>query len=123
MANTDVTLVHSDGAYVPSIASVPVVNGDTVSFSTNDGTAVLAYFSPDAISVLSPTPANPATIGPAGKAAFSFNSSGAGAYSVFFAADASSAPTRYPTGSSQNLRLEFAVSDAPPFDNPMNTGH
>ncbi len=123
MANTDVTLVHSDGSYVPSLSSVPVVKGDTVSFSTDDGTQALAYFSPDALSVLSPTPANPATIGPSGKAAFSFNSSGAGAYTVFFAADANSAPTRYPTGSSQNLQLEFAVSDAPPFDNPLSTGH
>ena len=123
MANTDVTLVHENGAYVPSVASVPVVTGDTVSFSTDDGTEALAYFSPDALSLLSPTPANPATVGSAGTAAFSFTSSGPGAYSVLFAADASSAPSRYPTGSSQNLQLEFAVSDVPDFDNTMTTGH
>ena len=123
MANTDVTLVHEDGTYVPSVASVAVVNGDTVSFSTDDGTQALAYFSPDALSLLSPTPANPATIGAAGTAAFSFTSSGPGAYSVFFAAQGSSAPPTYPAGSSQNLLLEFEVSDAPPFDNPLSTGH
>ncbi len=123
MANTDVTLVHEDGTYVPSVASVAVVNGDTVSFSTDDGTQALAYFSPDALTLLSPTPANPATIGPSGAAAFSFTSSGPGAYSVFFAPDASAAPTRYPTGSSQNLQLEFAVSDTPDFDNVLNPGH
>ncbi len=125
MANTDVKLVHSDGTYVPSVASVPVVNGDTVSFTTNDGTAAIAWFSPGALAVLSPRPSNPATIGP-GRVAFSFTSSNSGAFSVFFAAQGSSAPPNYPAGSSQNLRLEFEVSDDPPFSGPgdtVGTGH
>jgi len=122
MANTDVKLVHTDGSYVPSAASVPVVNGDTVSFSTDDGSSALAYFSPDALSVLSPAPANPTSVG-AGQAVFSFSSSSPGAYSIFFAADAGSAPSSYPVGASQTLLLEVAASDQPPFDNPMNRGH
>jgi hypothetical protein len=121
MANTDVTLFHTDGAYVPSAPSVPVVSGDTISFSTSDGSSAIAFFSPDAISVLSPKPANPLTI--AGKTAFSFTSSSAGAYSIFFAADPSSSPANFPQGSSQTLLLEIAGADAPPFDNPMTTGH
>jgi hypothetical protein len=121
MANTDITLFHTDGAYVPSTPSVPVVNGDTVSFSTSDGSSAVAFFSPDALSVLSPQPANPLTI--AGTTAFSFASSGPGAYSIFFGADANSAPANFPADSSQMLRLEIAASDAPPFDNPMTTGH
>jgi hypothetical protein len=121
MANTDVTLFHTDGTYVPSAPSVPVVSGDTVSFSTSDGSSAVAFFSPDALSVLSPQPANPLTI--AGKAAFSFAASSAGAYSIFFGADADSAPANFPHDSSQNLRLEIADADAPPFDSAMNTGH
>jgi len=62
MANTNVTLVHTDGTYVPSVASVPVVSGDTISFLTDDGSAALAYFSPAALAALSPKPANPAMI-------------------------------------------------------------
>jgi hypothetical protein len=123
MANTDITLIHSDGNYVPSAASVSVVNGDTVSFSTNDGSSALAYFSPDTLAVLSPKPANPATIGSAGKTVFSFSSSSPGAYSVFFAADAASAPANYPSRKSQALLLETAASEQPPFDNRMNVGH
>jgi len=123
MANTDVKLVHTDGSYVPSVASVPVVNGDTVSFSTDDGSSALAYFSPDALSVLSPRPANPISVGTVARTDFSFSSSSPGAYSVFFAADADSAPSSYPAGASQTLLLEVAVSDEPPFNNPMNTGH
>jgi len=123
MANTDVKLVHTNGSYVPSVASVRVVNGDTVSFSTDDGSSALAYFSPDALSVLSPKPANPASVGGAGQAKFSFSSSSPGAYSVFFAADSSSAPSSYPAGNSQTLLLEVAASDQPPFDNPMTSGH
>ena len=121
MANTEVTLFHTDGTYVPSAPSVQVVNGDTVSFSTSDGSSAVAFFSPDALSVLSPTPANPLTI--PGKAAFSFASSNAGAYSIFFGADAGAAPENFPRDSSQRLRLEIAGADAPPFDNSMTSGH
>lgn len=121
MANTDVTLFHTDGTYVPSAPSVTVVDGDTVSFTTSDGSSAVAFFSPDALSVLSPKPANPLTI--SGKAAFSFGSSNAGAYSIFFGADAGSPPGSFPPGSSQTLRLEIADADAPPFDNSMTSGH
>ncbi len=121
MANTDVTLFHTDGTFVPSAPSVPVVSGNSVSFSTSDGSSAVAFFSPDALSVLSPTPANPLTI--TGKAAFSFCSSKAGAYSIFFGADANSDPADFPADSSQTLRLEIASADAPPFDSGMNTGH
>ena len=123
MANTDVTLVHTDGTYVPSVASVSVVSGDTVSFSTDDGTPALAYFSPAALAVLSPTPTNPATIGAAGRSVFSFASSNPAAYSVVFAAQGSPAPSSYPNGPSGNLVLEFEASDAPSFDNQMTSGH
>lgn len=124
MANTDVTLINNDGAYIPSVASVPIIAGDTVSFSTDDGSSALAYFSPAAISILSPKPVNPVTIATAGKAVFSFSSASPGAYSVFFAADASGAPGSFPDQSSQVLLLEFAAPvQPPPFDNPLTSGH
>jgi hypothetical protein len=121
MANTDITLFHTNGAYVPSAPSVPVASGDTVSFSTSDGSAAVAFLSSDAISILTPQPANPLTI--SGKAVFSFSSSKAGAYSIFFSADPDSPPPHYPRESSQALRLEIGASTAPPFDNAMSTGH
>ena len=125
MANTDITLIDNDGILVPSAGSVSVVSGDTVSFSTEDGRAAFAFFSPDAISVLSPRPTSPFPIEAGKKVGFSFSSSAAGAYSAYFAYKSGSVP-KFPTDRSQQLRLEVDASIAPPFPGPgdtMTTGH
>jgi len=126
MANTDITLFNDQGTLVPSAFSVQVISGDTVSFSTKDGGPAFAFFSPDAIAVLSPKPANPFPIAAGKKAEFSFSSSKTGSYSAYFGLDAGSAPTTFPNGSSQALRLEINSSFQPPFSGPsdtMGTGH
>jgi hypothetical protein len=126
MAHTDIKLIDSEGILVPSADSVPVVSGDTVSFSTADGGAAIAFFSPDAISVLSPRPASPFPIGAGTKAEFSFSSSAAGAYSAYFTRKGDAAPGKFPADRSQMLRLEIDTSIAPPFPGPgdhMGTGH
>jgi hypothetical protein len=126
MAHTDVTLIDSGGTLVPSVDSVPVVNGDTVSFSTSDGKPAFAFFSPDAISALAPRPTSPFQIAAGKKADFTFSSSKPGAYSAYFAVTGGSAPGKFPTDRSQALRLEVDVSIAPTFPGPgdtMGTGH
>ena len=126
MAHTDITLVDSSGILVPSADSVPVVSGDTVSFSTSDGRPAFAFFSPDAISVLSPRPVSPFPIAAGKKVDFTFSSSAPGAYSAYFALTGGSAPGKFPTDRSQALRLEIDMSSAPPFPGPgdnMGTGH
>jgi hypothetical protein len=126
MAHTDITLIDSDGILVPSADSVPVVSGDTVSFSTSDGSAAFAFFSPDAIAALSPRPASPFPIAAGNKADFAFSSSAPGAYSAFFAQTSSSTPANFPADRSQALRLVVDTPDAPPFSGPgdtMGTGH
>ena len=127
MAHTDIKLIDSDGILVPSADSVPVVSGDTVSFSTSDGGAAFAFFSPDAISVLSPRPASPFPIAAGKKAEFTFSSSAAGRIQRLFCADTGgSAPGKFPADRSQVLRLEIDTSIAPPFPGPgdhMGTGH
>jgi hypothetical protein len=125
MAHTDITLIDNDGILVPSAGSVSVVSGDTVSFSTEDGRAAFAFFSPDAIAVLSPPPSSPFPIAAGKKAEFSFSSSGAGAYSAYFAHTSATVP-KFSTDRSQQLRLEVDASIAPPFPGPgdhMGTGH
>jgi hypothetical protein len=125
MANTDITLIDNDGILVPSAGSVSVVSGDIVSFSTEDGRAAFAFFSPDAISVLSPRPASPFPIEAGKKAEFSFTSSAVGAYSAYFTYTSGSVP-KFPTDTSQQLRLEVDASIPPPFGgpgDPMTTGH
>jgi plastocyanin len=109
MANTDITISKKDGVLVPSQSSVPVVQGDTVTFSTKGDSATL-FFSPDAISILSPVPSAPVTIAAGGKTAFTFTSSKPGAYSVYFEPNASSPPASFPVRPSNLLLLEIDTS-------------
>ena|SRR6266700_3154071 len=126
MANTDVKLVFNSegGVYIPAIASVPVVSGDTITFSTNDGGPVQLFFSQDAMAALSPMSAKPYTIPAGQKASFTFKSSAPGAYSVFFEPEGKSPNSSFPTGVSQLIQLE---TDFPPTtpglqDNPFIRG-
>jgi hypothetical protein len=126
MANTKVTLINSNGVLVPSTDSVPVAQGDTVSFSTSDGSSAFVFFSPDALSVLTPAPTNPYGIGAGKTAEFSFSSSRPGAYSAFFTAKAASGPAHFPGGISQTLKLEVDGSGGAGFVGPgdtVGTGH
>jgi hypothetical protein len=121
MANTDITLVNDGGVLVPSAASVPAVSGDSVSFSTNDGSPVVLFFSPDATSILSPKPSNPFSIA-AGKAVFTFSSSAPGAYSVYFGLNPESGPGSFPNEISHSLVLEIGlINEPPPFTGPKDT--
>ena len=122
MTNTEVTLFNDIGVFVPSVASVSVVSGDTVSFSTSDHKPVVLFFSPNAVEALSPKPANPFPIAAGGKAVFKFSSSDPGAYSVFFAENPESGPASFPTAISRNLVLEISAVDVPPsFGAPHDT--
>jgi hypothetical protein len=126
MTNTQVTLINNQGIFVPDADSVPVVSGNTVSFSTSDGSPAFAFFSPDAASVLSPAPSNPFAIGAGKTAEFSFSSSQPGAYSAFFTADATAAPSHFPGGNSNVLRLGVEGSGGSGFSGPgdtVGTGH
>jgi hypothetical protein len=123
MANTEVTLVNNGGIYVPSTPSVNVVSGDSISFATNDGSAVLLFFSPGATSVLTPKPASPFPIAAGGRAAFSFSSSAPGAYSMYCGATPDAAPANFPGKVSDVLILEVSSIAVPSFNEKMGTGH
>ena len=109
MANTDITISKKDGVLVPSQSSVPAVQGNTVTFYAQSDSATL-FFSPDAVSILSPAPSAPVSIGAGGKTAFTFTSSKPGAYSVFFEPNASSPPANFPVRPSNLLLLEIDPS-------------
>jgi plastocyanin len=123
MANTDVTLVNESGVYVPSTQSVNVVSGDTISFASNDGSAVLLFFSPDAASVLAPKPVNPLPIAAGEKAVFSFSSSAPGAYSVFCGPTPDAAPANFSGDISSTLFLGVSSIVMPSFNEKMGSGH
>jgi len=127
MAKTEVMLVNSGGVYVPSTGSVPVVSGDAVSFATSDGSTAYAFFSPDAISVLSPRPASPFPITPGHKSELRFSSSKPGAYAAFFGSDPKAAPGSFPSRATSALQLEILVPEEPPTfsggGDTMTRGH
>ena len=126
MANTDVTLINNGGVYVPSTASVAVVDGDTLSFSTSDGNAAYLFFSPDAMPALSPNPGTPFHLSPGARANFRFITSAQGAYSVLVGATPNNAPTHFAVNRTQELVLQTNLSgDLPGFSthDTMTTGH
>jgi len=123
MVNTDVTLVNNGGTYVPSTQSVNVVSGNTISFETSDGSAVLLFFSPGAASVLTPKPVGAFPIAAGGRAVFSFSSSAPGAYSMYCGSTPDSAPANFPSAVSNALFLEVFSSVVVSFNEKMGTGH
>jgi hypothetical protein len=112
MAHTDIILTEEHGVFKPSQAQVPVVKGDSVSFSTSDGAPVALFFSSGAAAVLSPAPSLPTLLGSGEKAEFTFISSDAGAYSVYFERNAAEPPPYYPVKPSSVLLLEIDLSHA-----------
>ena len=110
MAHTDIILKEVDGVFVPSQSQVSVDKGDSIAFSTSDNRQVALFFSPGAVPVLSPAPSVPTVLAPAKKAEFTFTSSDAGAYSVFFEKDASTPPAHFPVRPSNLLLMEIDTS-------------
>ena len=123
MANTVVTLTPEEGMLVPSQPAVPFVSGDSVSFSTSDGSPAFLFFSPAAAAALVPTPTQPFALD-GSKSEFTFNSSESGQYSVYFETSASATPPPFPMGSSADLLLEIDSSGigfgGPGFGGPDN---
>src|SRR5436305_14793720 len=92
MANSDVILAVDQGAFVPSADSIPVIKGDTLSLhNTGTGPAFL-FFSPDAISALSPNPGSPFAIAAGPKAVFTFLSSAPAAHPVYLGSRPAASP-------------------------------
>jgi hypothetical protein len=118
MAHTDIVLKEVDGIFVPSQSEIPVVKGDTIAFSTSDGKQVALFFSPGAVEILSPSPQVPVAMAAGKKVEFTFTSSEAGAYSVYFEKDASTPPAHFPVRPSKVLLLK---TETPGFSGP-NTG-
>ena len=110
MANTVIVLTNEQGVLVPSQPSVAVNSGDTVSFATSDGSTAYMFFSPDAVTVLSPVPSSPMEAS-SNAAEFTFTSSSAGSYSVFFETSTDVILPPFPVGSSNALMLEVDLTN------------
>lgn len=120
MANTEIVLTPADGILTTALSSVAVVSGDSITFSTSDGSAAFLFFSPDTIKVLSPSPAS-SPFQVSSKASFSFTSSEAGAYSVYFETESSATPPPFPVSKSTSLQLEIDPNGASFGSNDTST--
>lgn len=110
MANTNINLNLSEGVIVPSQGSVPVIQGDTVTFVNPGPSPLVIYFSPAAATALSPNPGAAITLAAGGRKELGFLTSAPGAYSVFFGIEGASAPTEFPSDTSGVLSLEVSAS-------------
>jgi plastocyanin len=110
MAHTDILLTDEHNVFKPSQTEVSVVKGDSITFSTQGGVPVALFFSPGAVGVLSPSPVVPTLLGQGEKGDFTFTSSEAGAYSVFFEKNATQPPPHYPVRPANVLLLEIDAS-------------
>ena len=94
---TSIVFTHDGGTPVPSVSSVPVVQGDSFELSVADGGKAVIYFSPELAAIVSPAPGTSLTLGQGSKAQFTFLSSERGAYSLVAAREGDAAPTRFRT--------------------------
>ncbi len=109
MATTAISLTNNQGVLTPSQPSVAVTSGDTITFSTIDGSSAYLFFSPGAAAVLSPAPSTPTKVSSTA-VSFTFTSSAPGAYSVFFETSADATPPDFPVIPSGQLALEIDVT-------------
>ncbi len=119
MSITAITLTSEQGAVSPSLTSVPVNSGDTVTFATGDGSTAYLFFSPGAAGILSPTPANPVAVSST-PVSFSFTASGSGVYGVYLETATDVSVPDFPGSPSNTLAIltdlsnvTFGVVDTP----------
>ena len=124
MANTDVTLEPTEGTFVPSVETVPIAAGDTVTLHNNGGGPVYLFLSPDALKLLSLKPGSVPSIPGSGKEVFTFSTASPGAYSVYFGADAAMAPPSFPGDVGATFWMFPETWVQPSFQaNPLSSGH
>jgi len=123
MSTTAITLTSEQGAVLPSITSVPVNSGDTVTFATGDGRTAYLFFSPGAAGILSPTPANPVAVSST-PVSFSFTASGSGVYGVYLETAADVTVPEFVGSPSSALAVLTDLSNVTfgVIDTPIKTG-
>jgi len=107
MAHTEVFLSNDAGVLVPSLPSVAVSKGDTVAFSIAGSGAAFAFFSPGASEVLSPSPTGAIELSSESPKVFTFVSSDAGSYSVYFETSADAPVPDFPGGKTNLLYMSI----------------
>ena len=121
MANVDITLSIQGESVLSDTPALTVVDGGTFTVLASGGTAAL-FFSPDLSAVVSPQPSGPVTLEDGQNAAFTFTSSEAGGYFIFYGPVGLDLEVGFPPQISNILYLEtFAAAIAPPVAGGVTT--
>jgi hypothetical protein len=112
--NTDIKLHMENDVCIPSVTSVQINAGDTITFSIVDGPLCFRFFSPDTLEVFSPQPPQHAPVG-LGKATYTFVAPGNQAYGVVVQGEDALPPERFDFGAPQNPPALIIQSGLPPI--------
>jgi hypothetical protein len=82
MATTQARITQQGDYFVPDKSSVPVVEGDSVTFFADPNTQTNLCMSPETAAILSPQPDLTVMIAPGESVSFQFSSGAAGAYCI-----------------------------------------
>lgn len=93
MANNPLVVSHTEGAAAPENTSVPVITGQTLSFSPGPGRPSFLHFNPALAAILSPRPDHTTALPLTAPQHFTFTSSQPGNFGVAV----TSSPTAVPT--------------------------
>lgn len=118
MANTTILITADEfGAVLAEPASVPFNQGDSITFTAAEEVSAFLYFSPDAVSILSPQPINPVALDDTAVVVFEFSGSGPGAFYV--AATGGDLVSEFPSEDQGNVLQMVLIPIVAPVPPPM----
>jgi hypothetical protein len=98
MANTNVVIQDDLGMRVPSVPSVPIISGDTVTFNAGPSADSVLYFSPSTAAILTPSPGAPISLASGAEMTYTFATPAGQAYGVIVQAPEAPAPSEFDFG-------------------------
>jgi hypothetical protein len=98
MANTEVVLRDEMGLRVPSNPKVVIADGDTITFTVEEGADSALYFDAATASVLSPKPGSRVDLAFGQPVTYTFTAAGSGPYGVVTQAPGDPAPESSSSG-------------------------
>ena len=118
MATTEVLVQDESGQLSLSVPSVPIVSGDSVSFTAGGDADWLLYFSTATASILTPTPASPVSLAAGATVTYTFAKPGSAAYGLVVQSPDLGAPSSYDFAAATPPALVIQAGGGLPFPGP-----
>jgi hypothetical protein len=122
MTNTLVVIRDEMGLRVPSVLEVAASDGASVTFKANAGVASVLFFSPAAVSILTPKPHSHVPLAGGAEVTYTFEKVEHGVYGVITQAPGDPAPTAADFAPAKvPAMLSIQPSKGTDFPTPTNT--